>query len=534
MVTTPRSASDPSAPCETLKYDVRLKAAIFDTDGVITRTASVHFAAWKQVFDEVLGSIDGDGFVPFTDDDYRRHVDGIDRYDGVANFLVSRGIHLLRGSAEDPPGHDTVCAVGNLKNVAFLEQVREHGVEPYPGTVRLLHSLRANGVATAAISASRNCAEVLDAADVSGLFDARVDGVDASEMSLAGKPEPDVFLEAARRLGVEPSEAAMVEDAVAGVEAGRRGEFAMIIGVDRTRHPAELERFADVVVPDLADLECTERTLVRSIEPGMPLPWLPFALDDTEVPRQVGGRQIAVFLDYDGTLTPIVDRPEHAVLSAANRRALTDLAAVVPVGIISGRDLEDVRAMVGVDGLWYAGSHGFDVLSPQGQRRRFDEGGAAEADFGGAEADLRSAVSEIDGVWVERKKFAIAIHFRAADPADEGRLERSVRKVAESNPGLRMTGGKKIFELRPDVDWDKGRALEWMLATTTGEDSTVLPVYVGDDETDEDAFRVIRGSGLAVVVGDEDRHTAAHCRLDDPDQLGEFLTRLVRLVGADG
>ena len=512
---------------------MRLTGAIFDTDGVITRTASVHQTAWKQVFDDLLRELEGGEASLFTDAEYRKYVDGIDRYQGVANFLASRGVERPRGSAEDPPGHDTYCAIGNLKNDVFLDLLRDRGAEAYAGTVRLIERLRADGVATAAVSASRNCAAVLESADVAGLFDVRVDGLDATELGLADKPEPDLFIEAARRLQVARASTAVVEDAVAGVEAGRRGGFGVVVGVDRTRHAYELERYADVVVPDLADLDWSGISLVRSASPSGPLLTLPSALDDTDVPRQVEGRRLAVFLDYDGTLTPIVDRPEHALLPTANRRALTALATAVPVGIISGRDLDDVRHMVGVEGLWYAGSHGFDVLSPEGHRQQVEEGRVALPALDRSEVDLRALVPRVEGAWVERKRFAIAVHFRAVDARDVPRLKALVATVAESHGGLRMTGGKKILELRPDVDWDKGRALEWILTTATGEDTTVLPVYVGDDETDEDAFHVIRSSGVGVVVGDEDRFTAAHCRLDGPDEVGLFLTRLAGWAAAD-
>jgi HAD superfamily hydrolase (TIGR01509 family) len=433
---------------------VRLTGAIFDTDGVITRTASVHFAAWKQVFDDVLVELDGSEATLFTDRDYRRYVDGIDRYAGVANFLASRGIEVPRGSGDDPPGHDTVCAIGNLKNEVFVDHLRERGVEAYPGTIRLIEQLRADGVGTAAISASRNCAAVLESADVAGLFDVRVDGVDAAGLGLADKPEPDVFLEAARRLSVGRAGAVVVEDAVAGVEAGRRGGFGVVVGVDRTRHAAELERFADIVVPDLADLEWSGVDLFRSATPSGPLWSLPSALDDSDLPRQIAGRRVAVVLDDDGTLAPITDRPEHAMLPDATRRALVALAELVPVGILSGRGVDDVRRLIGVDGLWYAGSHGVDVLSPDGHRQQF----------------------------------TACAH------------------------------------------WDKGQALARVLAAATGQDTSVLPVYVGDDE---DAFRAVRANGVAVVVGDDDRATAAHCRLVGPDEVGELLARITALVTVD-
>lgn len=235
-----------------------LAAAIFDTDGVITDTASVHEHAWKDVFDEYLRSRaerHGEPFAEFTSRDYLAHVDGVSRYDGVRRFLASRGIDLEEGEDQDTPDRETVRGIGNRKNERFLERLRRDGAPAYPGTVALLRWLRGWGIPTAVISASRNAAEVLASAGVAELFDTRVDGVASGELGLAGKPDPAVFLEAARRLGVTPAEALVVEDALSGVEAGRRGGFGLVVGVDRAGHREELAaRGADVVVDDVGEL----------------------------------------------------------------------------------------------------------------------------------------------------------------------------------------------------------------------------------------------------------------------------------------
>ncbi len=236
---------------------VAVVAAIFDTDGVLTRTATVHAAAWKVLFDDFLRdrAAPGGPFDPFTDDDYRRYVDGMPRYDGVRRFLESRAIDLPSGAADDPPGDGTIAALGNRKNEAFLAELDAHGVEAFETTTALLHELREAGVRTGAISASENCASVLERAGIADLFDVRVDGLDAHALGLPGKPDPAIFLEAARRLGVDPSEAAVIEDALAGVEAGRRGGFGLVLGVARNGDPQEmLDAGADVVVADLGEI----------------------------------------------------------------------------------------------------------------------------------------------------------------------------------------------------------------------------------------------------------------------------------------
>ena len=236
-----------------------LGAVIFDMDGVVTDTASVHAAAWKRLFDAYLEERSrrtGEPFRPFDiDRDYREYVDGKPRSDGVRDFLRSRGIVLPEGSPEDAPGTETIRGLGNRKDRYFLDDVASNGVEPYPGTVGLVRALRAADLGVAIISASRNLGEVLRAAGVDDLFDVRVGGVEAEQLGLKGKPDPAVFIEAARRLGVAPSNAAVIEDALAGVEAGRRGGFGLVVGVDRTGHAEELRaRGADVVVRDPGEL----------------------------------------------------------------------------------------------------------------------------------------------------------------------------------------------------------------------------------------------------------------------------------------
>jgi alpha,alpha-trehalase len=251
-VTIPRSAID---------------AVVFDMDGVVTRTATTHAAAWTELFDAYLtevaartGGAAGDGaavtrLAPFTQADYLRFVDGKPRYDGVRDFLASRGITLPWGDPSDPPEAETVCGLGNRKDVVFHRLIAERGVDAYPSTVTLIHELKRAGVRVAIISASRNTTRILEAAGVRDLFEAQVDGEVAAELGLPGKPDPAVFVEAARRVGAAPDRAVVVEDAIAGVEAGRRGGFALVIGVDRGGNREALAAAgADAVVADLAEV----------------------------------------------------------------------------------------------------------------------------------------------------------------------------------------------------------------------------------------------------------------------------------------
>jgi len=230
-----------------------VRACLFDLDGVLTKTAVVHAAAWKRMFDDYLRrrvARTGEEFVPFDSvADYGEYVDGKPRYDGVRSFLASRGVELLEGEEGDPPDVETVCGLGNRKNELVQRMIHEQGVEAYPGSVRYLEAARA------AVSSSTNCHDVLVAAGIEELFEARIDGVVAKRDRLAGKPAPDTYLAGARALGVGPGEAAVFEDALAGVAAGRAGDFVCVVGIDRVGHADALrEHGATVVVEDLAEL----------------------------------------------------------------------------------------------------------------------------------------------------------------------------------------------------------------------------------------------------------------------------------------
>lgn len=237
----------------------RFDAVLFDLDGVLTDTARVHAACWKKMFDEFLrnrAAQTGEAFQSFDiDTDYKRYVDGKLRYEGVRGFLQSRGIQLPYGDPGDPPSRETICGLGNRKNELIQEVLATEGVEVYEGSLPFVRYLRSVGLRTAIVSASRNCPVVLAAAGIADLFDVRVDGEVASRLHLAGKPAPDTFLEAARQLRVEPARAVVVEDAIAGVQAGRAGRFGLVIGVARKGEADALqENGADVVVTDLSEL----------------------------------------------------------------------------------------------------------------------------------------------------------------------------------------------------------------------------------------------------------------------------------------
>jgi len=252
-----RSMQQPESKREITRE--RYDAVLLDLDGVITDTASVHAACWKQMFDEYLqkrAAQRGEAFRPFDiATDYRLYVDGKPRYDGVRDFLTSRGISLPEGGPDDPSQVETVDGLGNRKNDLVNKIIEEKGVEPYEGSIELIHQLRRRGFKIAVVTSSQNCATVLRAVKLDGFFDVQVDGNVIHARQLRGKPAPDTFLMAAKLLGVEPARAVVIEDALSGVEAGSAGGFGLVIGVARKGNAEELRRHgAHLAVDDLGEL----------------------------------------------------------------------------------------------------------------------------------------------------------------------------------------------------------------------------------------------------------------------------------------
>ncbi|WP_312884778.1 trehalose-phosphatase [Nocardia barduliensis] len=508
-------------PIDARRHD----AVIFDMDGVVTDSASIHAAAWTELFDAFLNQRPAGGGQdrsPFTEDDYLRFVDGKPRYRGVADFLAARGIALPWGRPSDSDSAETICGLGNRKDHLFLERVAREGVQAFESTVTLVRRLDDAGIRTGVFSASRHCAEVLTAAGVADLFTVRVDGIDAETLGLPGKPDPSMLLEATRRLGAEPDRTVVVEDAEAGVAAGRSGGFALIIGVDRHAGTDRLlAQGADIVVADLAQVRLRGGFRRISEVPDAMECWSRIVdLLSTEKP--------AVLLDFDGTVADIVADPAGAEPIDGVAAVLTALATQCPVAVISGRDLTDLRDHVGVDGIWYAGSHGFELMAPDGNRHVHDAAPGAERALAEAARELGQRLNDIAGVLVEHKRFAVAVHHRNVAVEDVGRVVAAVHEVGHA-AGLRVTHGRRVTELRPDVAWDKGTALRWILDHLT---VPVLPIYLGDDLTDEDAFDAVEADGLAIVVRAEetgDRHTAARFSVAGPRQVRAFLERLAEL-----
>ncbi len=332
-------------------------------------------------------------------------------------------------------------------------------------------------------------------------------------------------LEAAHRLGLRPGRCAVVTETANGVAAARADGFALVIAIDATGRGDELHRKgADAVVTDLGEIS------VRTGDRRMSQ--LPDGLQALDV---ITARHPAVFFDFDGTLSDIVEDADAARLAEGAADALTSLTAQCPVAILSGRDLADVRQRIDLPGIWYAGSHGFELTGPDGAHHQNTEAAASIPVLEQAAAELRDQLGSIDGLVVEHKRFGVAVHYRNVARERVGEVAAAVRNAGRRT-ALRVTTGREVIELRPNVDWDKGKTLRWVLDYIgDAAPGPLLPIYVGDDITDEDAFDAVHDDGVGIVVrhtDDGDRATAARYALDSPEQVRDFTDRLARRLAS--
>lgn len=532
------------------------KSAIFDLDGVITQTALIHEEAWKEMFDEYLHLCEERDNKPFKEfrkpEDYLEFVDGKPRYEGVKSFLESRDINLPFGSPEDEPGKETVCGLGNKKNERFLEVLQKEKPKVYENAITFIKALKNKGVKIGVASSSKSCKPILETAGILDLFETRVDGVVSAKLGLTGKPEGDIFTTAARNLGAEPLESMIIEDAVSGVQAGRNGSFGLVLGVARRDNEKELaKQGADIVISNFENIDLG---LIDDWFSRKPVP-LFSAWDKLDKPYQdkvvdfeqdkkilvnssykrsvkealFGKEKVIFFLDYDGTLTPIVERPEMAKISDSMQDIVKKLSQKFPVSIVSGRMREDVQNLVGIEGLFYAGSHGFDIKGPDFEviQPKAKEVIPLVAKI---ITNLHSKLDQIEGVIIEAKKFSVAVHYRMVKEENQvAKVKETVDSIiAENKKDLRLLSGKKVFELLPNMEWDKGKAIRWIVKSMKVDWQNTSVVYIGDDTTDEFAFSAIRTRGTGILVSGIDKNSLAHFKVNSPDQARELFEQIIK------
>ncbi|MFO7573772.1 MAG: trehalose-phosphatase [Bacteroidales bacterium] len=505
-----------------------IKALIFDLDGVITQTRKTHKKAWKEMFGGFFEER-CHGQASMTESDYQEYIDGKPRYQGVRSFLASRGIELPYGSKNDEPGYDTVCALGNSKNMLFNNLLERDGVEVYEDALEKLKEWRSLGLKTAIVSSSKNCREIIEVAGISNLFDTRVDGVVSEELGLKGKPDPDIFTEAARRLGVRVENSVVFEDASSGVKAGQRGYFGLVVGISRFDNAeALMANGADITIDDFVDFDLHDQALHEEFFTRQGIPIFP---DNDEIFTILAQKKPVIFLDYDGTLSPIVPRPEDAIITPNMKESLKKLAEIYTVAIVTGRDKEDVESLVGLDELIYAGSHGYIISGPNDLFMEHPDSEKIVPRLDAIEKEVISYLEDkTEGTQVDRKRYAIGIHYRNARPEDEKVVLEIVDEILKKHPGHKKGEGKKIIEIKPDLDWHKGKAVLWILdALNMLENSDVMPVFIGDDITDEDGFEALKDMGLGILVGGHGQPTAAKYALKNVFQVKVFFKKLIEM-----
>ncbi len=478
----------------------------------------------------------------------------------INNLPFDAVIFDLDGSVLlDSPDNETICGIGNKKNLKFNELLKKQGDKVYSSTVQFIKILKKSGIRVGMASSSKNCKTILESVGqtssprrvgIEELFKTRVDDEVSVQLGFKEKSETDIFVTAARNMGTIPAKSVVVEDAVSGIEAGRNGGFGLVVGVARKNNEAELiENGADIILRDLSEIsiEWIESWFHKTPEvlfdywdkPKKNLDW---ELGNRTSERGIiinsyykrsgketllSGKKLLFFLDYDGTITPIVHHPELAVLSEDTRGIIKKLSQKFTVAIISGRMRKDIEKLVNIKGIFYAGSHGFDIAGP-----RFSMIHPKAEELIPAILEITKQISKeignIPGILIEEKKFSIAVHYRLVDVHNLPKIKTVINNIIRNHKALRLMSGKKVFEILPDIDWGKGRAIRWIMEALKISWTEASVVYIGDDITDEDAFRIIRTRGIGILVSDISKESTADFRVSSTDEVKKLLKKIIK------
>ncbi len=509
-----------------------IQAVLVDIEGVVTNTERLHAEAWREVLEEYLEDTENvsKGKIPLQSlqDDYIKHIQGKNRYEGIKDFLEAHHVSLPPGKSTDSPGDSTLFGLANLKHEIFEEQLEQAEIKYYEDAIRKFKALKKRNIKVGAISSSKHANMILHNSKLKEAFDVSLDGIDIEERGLKSKPESDIFIEAARELGVEPERTIVLENSVPGANAAQDANFGVVVGINREgKRKALLENGADLVVKTLDDLILEETEEEKpNIEQS-----LPNAFTQKDVLfKSLDTLQPILFLDYDGTLSPIVEQPEDAILSDEMRDVLRELSSMVKIAVVSGRDMDDVKDLVNLPDIYYAGSHGFRISGPGGVFMQHPMRDKFLPNLDQAQVQLEEKLKIIPGLKIERKQFAIAVHYRNVDDKYIKEIRESIEEVTGQVKGLKTAGGKKIYELKPDIEWHKGKAVFWLIDAFEVAFDKTLPIYIGDDLTDEDAFNALADKGIGILVGDHGSPTSASYRLRNVRQVRQFIQQLNLLL----
>ena len=420
-----------------------------------------------------------------------------------------------------------------LFNAYLGQQADQRGqtsvpVEVDPATVALTREMKRAGIGTAVASSSRSCSPLLERAGCDDLFAALVDGPAATRQCPSGKPDPTPFAKGAELLAATAERTVLVAESVSGVRAGRDGRFGLVLGIDRGGGRGGLRsNGADLVVDSLAEMSLDKidgwfRNREHRRRSAL--------LDLIGLEERIGGRPVAVFLDYDGTVTPVTGRPSEAHLAEETRDLLRRLAGRFPVAMVSGRGREDLEGLVQLSEVYLVGSHGWDISGPAGSGLGYVHDPGLVPLIDRLSAEITEETEAVEGLDLENKAYSIALHYRLADQAVVPGLEAMMDRMAAANPALQKTHGKGLFELRPRADWNKGSGIRWLVEELGRQGPRPAPIFLGDDLTDEDGFLALQEDGVGILVTDSPRPTAAGWSVAN---VGEALELLELLASGD-
>jgi trehalose 6-phosphate phosphatase len=378
------------------------------------------------------------------------------------------------------------------------------------------------------VSSDEQFTKIPDTEDFQQLFDIKVDGSTAKKMGLKEKPEADLFMEAVKQTGLAPGECALFDSTVCGLQAASKASFGLVAGIPKKNNAKELsENGADLVIDDFNEFDLLNDPEIKA-RFKYPIP--SFASEYSKIGELLHDKIPVIFLDYDGTLTPIVKRPEDAILSDEMHDVLKACASKLHVAVVSGRDMVDLKNRVNIDEIIYAGSHGFRISGPKGLYMEHEKSASLLPHLDEIEKQLLQLFSgKYEGVQIERKRYAIAVHYRNARKEDISGVKKLVNELVEKTSEFKTGEGKMILEIKPKIDWHKGKAVHWILEKLDLTDrNKYLPVYIGDDVTDEDAYESLADWGISIQVGPGAVPSASKFRLKNIYQVRIFLKEFTK------